>query len=107
MDKINVAYFEPGKNPTMKEIVNSLESFQEIVGGYIEPIKFSFDLKLYVICNEEGKLDNLLPNFKIGNDIIRGNFFVVRKLKNGDYGSLTLKDIYVLNRNLKIRIENI
>ena len=39
------------------EIDNTLEALQEYVGGYIEVVPLS--AKVVVICNEEGKINNL------------------------------------------------
>ena len=48
---------EPGKKPERREIENTLEALQGIVGGYIET--FTLDEDTVVICNEEGLLNNM------------------------------------------------
>ena len=81
--KILVA--EPGKTPEVKEIDGSLESMQEVVGGYIEAI-YPFDDPIALVCNDEGKINGLPPNRilidKTGDvlDIICGTFFLCEAL---------------------------
>lgn len=89
---IKVVVVETG-NPTpyVKEIPNTLEAMQEIVGGYIECIHYEgFDL----FCNEEGKLQGLpltFPLYYEGElyDAIAGNFFLSRADEDGEQVSLT------------------
>jgi hypothetical protein len=63
---------EPGKDPRSMEIVNELDALQDLVGGYIEPIRMADGLVM--IVNEEGKLHGLEPNFFVAalNDMILG-----------------------------------
>ena len=81
--KILVA--EPGKTPEVKEIDGSLESMQEVVGGYIEAI-YPFDDPIALVCNDEGKINGMPPNRilidKTGDifDIICGTFFLCEAL---------------------------
>ena len=63
MSKIRVLVKEPGKPFEAREIENTLEAFQAIVGGHIEALRIRDDLCCYV--NEDGKLCNLRPNFVI------------------------------------------
>ncbi len=50
-----VVVIEAGKKPVMREIVNSLESFQAVVGGMIQQVPLG--TKAYqVFVNEEGIL---------------------------------------------------
>lgn len=64
---------DPGE---IREIENTLEAFQEIVGGYIETVPFEGDLVM--IINEEGKLRELPPNFIWRGDCIVGTAVFVR-----------------------------
>ena len=59
--------------PEIKEIKGTLENLKEIVGGYIECIDV-FD-GVICVCNEEGKLLNLPPNFLFMGDYIAGDVF--------------------------------
>ena len=40
MDKVKVLIKKPGQEPYIEEVENKLETFQEIVGGYIECVEF-------------------------------------------------------------------
>ena len=51
---------EPGKGLELKEIENSLEELQHIVGGYIETVTVATDL--VIICNEEGLINDMPYN---------------------------------------------
>lgn len=62
----------------IREIPNTLEALQKAVEGYIETVTVSAgDKKLVIICNEEGKLTGMAPNFKIGSEQIVGTVIVV------------------------------
>lgn len=80
MNKIKVLVVEPNKAPYVKEIDNTLEAKQEIVGGLIEQLISPKD-DVAIILNEEGKLHNLPMNRALYGpdkqpiDIIRGTFF--------------------------------
>ena len=54
----------PGEDPYITHIPNTLESFQAVVGGYIETVTLFKDVVF--ICNEEGRLKNLQPNVSVG-----------------------------------------
>ena len=51
-------------------IKNTLQALQEEVGGYIEAVHFGG--KYALICNEDGKLQELDVNFIFGVDVIVG-----------------------------------
>ena len=78
---------KPGKEPEVKEIPNKLEAFQKIVGGYIETILITDD-PILCVCNEEGKMLDLEPNFMFGGDVIVGDVFFVGT-NEFDFESLT------------------
>lgn len=88
-----VIYKEPGKEAEVMKIGKDLKSEQEVVGGLIETVPFTEHTIL--VCNEEGKLDGLLPNIKYGNfDVIAGNFFIIgNNEENCDFRSLTDEEI--------------
>lgn len=93
---IKVVIIEPGKVPYAKEIDNTLETQQEIVGGFIEMIWLTAnrDRNIVLICNEEGKIMQLPGNRKLGDDIIAGTFFVAaHDMNSDDIGSLTEVEI--------------
>ena len=58
----------------VKEIKGELHEMQEIVGGYIECVRFGIK-NILIVCNEEGKLQNLKPNFMFNGDVIVGDVF--------------------------------
>ena len=66
---------EPGKAAEIRTIPNTLEDLQEIVGGYIEVVRFAEDCA--VIVNEEGKLQGLPANMWFCGDILCGNVVFV------------------------------
>lgn len=82
-DKTNlrVVVVEPRRKPYVKDIDGSLESLQSIVGGYIEMI-CPFDEPVAIICNEEGKINELPLNRVLRDnenhiiDVVAGTFFV-------------------------------
>lgn len=93
MKTIKVLVFEPKTKPYIKEIEDTLEAKQEIVGGLIEPIHWFDDV--IIVANEEAKLINKNPaNFIIENesgvivDIIHGSAFICCDAGE-DFGSIT------------------
>ena len=85
-EKISVLLVEPGKYPRMIEIEDSLEAMQRVVGGDIEEF-MPYEDEIAIICNEEGKMNGMLPNRAIYSepegakrremvDIIFGQFFI-------------------------------
>jgi len=73
----------------IEEVENKLESLWEIVGGYIEVVRLSYDTKVLMIVNEEGKFTRQ-PNIVYHelNDVIYGDVLVVGQ-KGDDFASLT------------------
>ena len=76
---MKVLYKPVGKPFELREVPNSLEACQELVGGYIETVTLAEDLIL--VCNEEGLIRDLPSNPWLGLDF-RGDFFLVGR--NGD-----------------------
>ena len=79
------------------EVENSLETFQNIVGGYIEV--FPFPDNILMVLNEEGKLNNLPLNFILENEIyeeqIVGNVFFASR-NDVDFDGLNEEQIEIL-----------
>ena len=78
--KLRVVLVEPHRLAKITMISSSLESLQKTVGGYIEIVPF-FQDGVTIVCNEEGKLNNLPLNRAIEiddqiQDIIAGTFFL-------------------------------
>ena len=85
-NKLRVVMVELGKPAYETEIEDTLEAEQKAVGGYIEVVPL--DNERLLICNEEGKLNGMQGNRRIGKDIIAGPFFIVGE--DGDeFRSLT------------------
>jgi hypothetical protein len=86
-NKIRVLKIEPGKMPYEKEMVNDLEGIQAEVGGLFECAYL--DDGCIAVVNEEGKLNGMELNRRIGNDIIAGPFFICGDSADGEFVSLT------------------
>lgn len=90
--QIKVLKVAPGKLPEMVVLNNDLRSLQEAVSigadyvGLIEIIELEKEACL--LCNEEGKLNGLEPNRRLGNDIICGTFYITGQDKEGNLASL-------------------
>ena len=61
---------------------------QAAVGGTIQAL-YPFEEPVALICNEEGKLNGMEPNRRLGNDIVCGPFFLVGDSESGNFVSLT------------------
>ena len=78
---MKVVVVEPEKNPVVKEINGSLDSMQNVVGGWIQAI-YPWRDNVALVCNEEGKMLNLpLNRFVITDDgqiidFVAGTFFL-------------------------------
>lgn len=89
---VKIVLKEPFKKPVVKEVEDTLETWQGLVGGYIGVISFKDCL---MIINEEGKLQQLPPNFRYGRDVIVGNAVFVNGI-GADFGSLSDEQIQEL-----------
>lgn len=111
MDKIKVIVLSNGKLE-VKEIENTLENLQKIVGGYIE-IPFLGGVfnenKINPIINEEGKyIEGLRPEIAMINsntnqilDIVYGNIIFASHDEHGETISLNDEQIKVVMEELK------
>lgn len=66
-NKIKVVKMDVGKPPVVKEIENTLAALQAEVGGLIECVYL--DNGCLAVVNEEGKLNGMEPNRRLGSDI--------------------------------------
>ena len=80
----------PLESPCIAEIKGGLEEYQNIVGGYIEAVSMTDEILL--VCNEEGKLQELPYNFTLGSDNIVGSVFFVG-VGGENFRSLTEQEI--------------
>lgn len=93
--KIRILVKEPFAEPEERTVTDKLETYQKIVEGYIETVRIASDLLL--VCNECGKLDGLTPNFAFCGDSIVGTVFFVSYDDDGNFVSLTDKQINSIN----------
>lgn len=90
--ELKIVLKKVGENPEVMNIKNTLEAKQKLVDGLIEVVSITNDILL--ICNEEGKLENLPPNLLLDYDYIAGDcFFIGDDFENGNFKSLTDKQI--------------
>jgi len=74
-DKIRVIVKNPGEAPKEREVPNTLEALQALVGGYIEAVPLSRDA--VILVNEEGKLRGMAPNVMYFDDVLVGPVVLV------------------------------
>lgn len=77
---MKIVLLKPGEFASITTIQRGLKSFQSVVGGLIETCYFTED-HVVLICNEEGKINNLEMNrglYQNGEllDVIVGTAFV-------------------------------
>ena len=78
---MNILLVKPNEEPVLMEIDGDLASMQKAVGGLIEVIT-PYDDPIILVCNEEGKINNMEPNRPIRDfsgditDVIFGDFFL-------------------------------
>ena len=97
---MQILVVEPGKAPETRDISGGLKEMQSIVGGYIETI-YPFDEPgVALVCNDEGKFMDALPNRALRDkngqmcDIVFGTFFLCGTPADCDhFTSLTPKQI--------------
>lgn len=89
---IKIAVKEPGKAWEIREVEDTLETYQGIVGGYIEC--FRNIGKIAFFCNENGKFMDMEPNIYVHslNDTIMGTIFAARYDDEGEFVTLTDED---------------
>ena len=82
-------YTAPGKPMETRTVDNTLEALQELVGGYIDQCTLSSDCVL--ICNEEGKLQDLPSNFEFCGHLFVGPVFICG-VRGDDFDSLQISE---------------
>ena len=81
---------KPYELPKEIEIEDTLENLQGLVEGNIECVYLQNDSDVVLVCNDEGKINNMPLNRDIGYDIIAGPFLIFGDdYKNGEFKSLT------------------
>ena len=104
-ENIRVLVVEPGKDPEVRVIENSLEGVQQIVQGYIECVTLhdKDGENLVLICNEEGKIRNLQMNAIIPeiDDMIFGTLLIAGTDRD-EFASLTDGQIFEMNERFML-----
>jgi hypothetical protein len=92
-----------GQDAYITEIDDSLKAMQAIVGGHIEVVPVGSGMTM--VCNEEGKIFGLHPNFATDSDVIVGNVFFARldAESDGEFKNITQQDFDILVDYLKNR----
>lgn len=100
MKNIKVIVLEVGKKAEIRTIVNSLETLQKTVGGWLELVHLDRNgrpeqRRVAILVDEEGYLKQLPFNIRLaGLDIV--GTIVISGIRNGEFISLTkaqLRDI--------------
>lgn len=106
---IRVVLVEAG-NPEIKIIEkweHSLDTVQQFVGGYIQPIRVNNSVTMWL--NEEGKMQQLEPNFLLVTvdgmplDTVVGNVLIAGTDSEGNDISLTDEEIKMLQEKFLSR----
>lgn len=84
---IKVLKVDVGQAPIVKEIANELNALQAEVNGLIECVYL--DDGCIAVVNEEGKINGMEPNRRLGTDIICGPFFICGDTADGEFASLS------------------
>ena len=101
-EQLKVIYKQVGQPAKVIEIDKTLEAEQALVEGFIEVVPYKDNLLL--ICNEEGKINNLKPNVVFENDYIAGDFFVVAEdYENADFKSIKDEQVEEIIEDLEER----
>lgn len=105
MKIVTIAVKEPRKPWEIRNVSDELETYQKIVGGYIEC--FWNKERLSFFCNEDGKFLDLKFNFRFGvHDFIMGSVFAARVDTEGDFIDLTNDDIKFIDELNKGGFDN-
>ena len=89
---------QPGLKAEIIDIPNELEALQREVNGYIETITLTRHLAM--ICNEEGRIRNMLPNFYLHGELIVGPVLFVG-VKGDGFRDITDDEIAQAKRKMK------
>lgn len=101
---IRVLIKEPYREPYIKEIEDTLEAKQMIVGGLIECVEMPDVKNVDIYVNEEGKLDHLPGNFWLPEyeDCTVGTCFLIGfNPEDGENVSITDKQIEKCKKYIK------
>jgi len=94
---VRVLIVEPERKPVVREIDDTLEAMQKVVGGWIQAL-YPFEEPVALVANDEGKLLGLPMNRGLRDedgslyDIVFGTFFICG-LSEENFASLTDEQI--------------
>ncbi len=98
-EMIDAILVKPGMYPQQIRVANDFDSIRANVAEHVEFMNpFAGDRSVTLVVNELSKIDGSMANrgLIIGGkmvDVICGDFLIVRETKDGDFGSLTQKQI--------------
>ena len=97
--QIKVIVKRPNSKAKEMTIVDELKTYQELVEGYIEVIPFPKDEKIHFVANKEAKIYGFAPNLCLPHyrDVLRGTIVAVSVDEDGDFQSLTDRQIKKVN----------
>jgi hypothetical protein len=101
MEKITVGIKRVNADLDVINVDNTLKTFQDLVGGYIEVVHLTEDGNILCICDEEGKLKEKPYNLKFGGDILVGDLVFVKNGDDGDFHSLEFDDLKRISNIIK------
>jgi len=79
---MRVIYKSPGANPFPADIDNTVEQYQNLVGGYFEMVRIGTDAA--IICNDEALLTGMKLNCTVMGHPFYGPIFLVG-LRGNDF----------------------
>lgn len=99
-EKIKILFVPVGKYPKVVDCPNTYEGMKNLVGGGLDEY-MPFDENIALVCNREGKMNNLPMNRAVYyensdkiSDIIHGDFFIANANVDAEkYESLTPEQI--------------
>ena len=74
-EQVTIIKIEPHKEPEVIQVEEELETYQKLVGGYIEELGISPTAHIFV--NEEGKILGLEPNRLYRGEMLVGTILIV------------------------------
>ena len=84
---------EPGKDPVLTAVENTLSALQEAVDGYIETVTMADDF--VVICNEEGCIQSLPYNCTLVGDIDLYGTILIAGMKDDEFTDVSIMAVKV------------
>lgn len=95
---MRIIYKEPGKPARTMVIDGSLQTMQQLVGGYIEHVHVKNSVG--VLVNEDGKSLGLEPNLLTAYDVLRGPVIFIGEGEE-DFRGLTDREVEDIQSWLK------